>query len=230
MTEINSKSSDARLVAACDALRSQDVITQNEGVASAIQIGPAAVPFLLALFDEPGINRGQAMYALAQIGDPRAEEVFLKALGDSNERVRAFGAQGLVRLGHPSAMAASLQTLNDAPDELHLDRTPSVAALGDMGLKPVGRLLDLLMNRDERTRLRSQRALERILARRHGLRRRQGVPSEADEEAMRAEWRANGDYDFRATEEARSASVARWRRWLAAATEAAPVSGNDNPS
>lgn len=208
------------VLAALAALRSEDVLTQNEGVAAATQIGPTAVPGLLSLLDEPGVSRAQVMYALAKIGDLRAQQVFAAGLHDSDERVQAYAAQGLVRIGHPDAMAACLQTLNDAPDELHLDRTPAVEALGAMGLKPVPSLLDLLMDEDRNTRIHAQRALESIAAQRHGFRPGHGFPDAQAEEATRAEWRANGDFQFDADRELRVQAVAKWRQWLQTAKEA----------
>jgi hypothetical protein len=140
-------------------------------------------------------------------------------LRSPDERTRAESAQGLVRLGHPDAIAACVQTLNDAPDPLHLDITPAVTALGEMGLRAVTALLDPLRSNDEITRLRAQRALEAIVARRHGFRAGKGFPSTAAEEAMRDEWEANGSYDYSGNAVARDASLAKWRQWLATAKE-----------
>ena len=219
MPKNNSTTENKKLAAALDALRSDDVMTQNEGVDAAVQIGAAVVPGLLSLLEEREISRAQVMYALAQIGDSRAAQAFLSGIRDADEHVRAYAAQGLVRLGHSDAMTASLQTLNDGADPLHLDRTPSVEALGEMGLKAVPLLLDSLMDRNEMTRLRSQRALELILSRRHGLRPGKGFPSQAAAERMRAEWQANGDYDYAANVQRRGDAVEKWRRWLTNAKE-----------
>jgi len=145
-------------------LRSDDVLTQNEGVEAAIQTGSGAVPELLRLLDEPGFPRDQVLYALAQIGDPRAVDAFLAGLEDPNERVRSRAASGLAKLGHPQALAACLKTLNDAPDALHLDVTPSVRALARMGLPAAAALRDLLTDPDENTRLHAERALEMMKA------------------------------------------------------------------
>jgi len=207
------------LMAALAALRSDDILTQNEGVAAVVRIGSAAVPSLLSLLNEPGVSRAQVMYSLAKIGDLRAQQVFVSGLHDSNERVRAYSAQGLVRIGHPDAVAACLQTLSDAPDALHLDRTPAVEALGGMGLDPVPSLLDLLLDKDRETRMHAQRALEAIVARRHGFRPGHGFPNTRAEEALRSEWRANGDYQFDADRELRARAVVIWRQWLRTAKE-----------
>jgi HEAT repeat protein len=219
MANTNSTRDINRLAAALNAIRSDDVLTQNEGVAAAVQIGGTSVLGLLSLIDEPGVSRAQVMYALAKIGDVRAQQSFITRLLDSDERTRAYAAQGLVRIGHPDAMAACLRTLNDAADELHLDRTPAVEALGAMGLKPIPSLLDFLMDKDEMTRLRAQRTLELIMSRRHGFRPGQGFPSPDAGERMRAEWRVNGDYDYAANAQHRATAVAKWRQWLQTARE-----------
>jgi HEAT repeat protein len=215
MAENNCANDRKNSTAAVNALRSDDVMTQNQGLAAAIRIGTGLVSDLLRLLEERGVNRAQVLSALAQIGDSRAEQAFLAGLRDSDACVRSYAAQGLVRIGHRDATAACLQTLNDAADALHIDMTPSVQALGAMGLKVVPPLLELLTHQDELTRLRAQRALELILSRRHGFEPGQGFPSDAAAESMRAQWRVNGDYDYRANANSRSASVALWRRWLA---------------
>lgn len=219
MAKSNLTNDSERLAAALNALRSGDVLTQNEGVTAATQLGAAAVAGLLSLLEERGVNRAQVIYALAQIGDSRAEHAFLAGLKDGDEHVRAYAAQGLARIGHPDAMIACMQTLNDAADEAHLDKTPSVAALGEMGLEAVPLLLDSLMDKDETTRLHSQRALELILNQRHGFRSGQGFPSAEAEEKMRTEWRNNGDYDYGADPQRRGEAVAKWRQWLAETKE-----------
>jgi HEAT repeats len=204
-------------MATLNMLRSDNVMIQNEGVARAIQIGAPLVIDLLSLLEERGVNRAQVLYVLARIGDPGAERAFLAGLRDSNEYARAYAAQGLVRIGHPDAMAACIKTLNDAADELHVEMTPSVRALGAMGVKVVPPLLELLKQDDELTRLRGQRALELFLGQRHGFQEGHGFPSDAAAKSMRAEWQANGDYDYRADANSRSASVELWRRRLAEA-------------
>jgi HEAT repeat protein len=211
-----SNSPDRALTDALAQLRSDDVLVQNEGVAALIGIGAAAVSSLLPLLDEkPAGLRAQVMYALARIAEPETAEAFQRGLKDSDERVRAYAADGLARIGHTDAMAASLQTLNDAPNEAHMDMTPAVYSLGKMGLKAVPELLDLLMSEDESTRLHAQRALEMILNGRHGFQFGQGFPTpEADNQA-RAEWQANGNYDYAADAASRAASVEKWRSWLA---------------
>jgi HEAT repeat protein len=201
------------------ALRAADVRTQNEGVAAAIGLGAAAVPALLELLGEPGVARGQVAFTLAEIADGRARSAFVAGLSDADEQVRAQSARGLSRLGDPAALGACLGALNDDPDPLHLDRTPAVEALGAMGLAAVPGLLDLMAADDEMTRLRAQRALELVLGRRHGFQPGAGFPTPQAVAAMRAEWLANGDYDYAALEERRRAALDCWQRWLKTAQE-----------
>jgi HEAT repeat protein len=210
----NSHANADRLSAALAAINSEDVLAQNEGVDLTIQLGRDAVSPLLALLEKGGSNREQVVFALSQIGDARAAEAFRAGLRDPNDRVRAYAAQGLARIGDPQATAAALQTLDDAADELHLDITPSVQTLGEMGLKVLPSLLDLLMDEDEMTRLHAQRAFDLILARRHGFVPGIGFPSPEAAERMRDEWRANGDYDYSAPARDRAVSVEKWRQWL----------------
>jgi HEAT repeat protein len=197
-------------------LVSDDVEVQNQGVETIVQIGARAVPALSPLLEaERADVRSQAMYALAQLAPPEMAQAFQEGLDDPDERVRARAAQGLVRIHHPQALAACIQTLNDAPDELHLDLTPAVHALGKMGIQAVSALMDLLMSEAALTRLRAQRALERIVSRRHGFRSGEGFPTQEAAAAAQAEWQRNGNYDYQADADARAAAVARWRRWLA---------------
>lgn len=196
-------------------LRSDDVLTQNEGVKELIGIGrPALSELVTVLDDESAGTRAQAMYALSEIAVPESADAFKKGLNDEDERVRAYSAAGLSHINDPDALAAAIQTINDAPDEAHLDLTPSVFALAGMGLNAVTPLLDLLTDDDENTRLHAQRALEIIVARRHGFEAGKGFPTEAARGDTEAEWQANGNYNYAASAAERLASIEKWREWL----------------
>jgi HEAT repeat protein len=203
------------LTEAINKLRSDDARVQNQGVEEAIHIAKEAVPELILLLEEKaGEIRQQAMYALAQISDPTACMAFEKGIQDSDERVRAYAAEGLVRIYHPNALSACLMTINDAPDILHLDITPAVGALSDFGLKAVPALLEFLMHEDEMTRLHAQRALELIVDKRHGFRPGKGFPTVEAEEQARAEWVNNGNYNYLEDKNTRRAAVEKLREWL----------------
>ena len=207
--------SQDELIAAMDKFRSDSVAVQNEGVQTALQAGKAALPHLLPLLQEQkAATRSQAMYVISRVGGSETTEVFKRGLQDEDERVRAYAAEGLVRANDPDALSACLQTLNDAPDLAHLDMTPAVESLSEMGLEAVPPLLDLLLDDDEMTRLHAQRALEGIVNRRHGFQSSRGFPTPAAEQEVRDEWQSNGSYDYAAPFTARAAAVEKWRTWL----------------
>src|SRR5207248_6211778 len=108
---------------------------------------------LTLITDDSPVRRAQTMYALSEIRAHDAADAFLKGLRDSDERVRAYAASGLARIGHPNALAAAIETINDAPDQMHLDLTPSVFTLGRMGIPAAAELVELLMSEDQSIRL-----------------------------------------------------------------------------
>ena len=217
MTKDLPRSSEQQIRSAISALASDDALIQNSAVEELIKIGPDAVPELIKAVQQPETNHAQAMYALAQIGDSQSAEAFVKDLQHDNEQVRAYAAQGLVRINHPDALNACLQTINDGADELHLDITPAVAALANMGLVAVPSLLNLLLDDDEMTRLHTQRALEILINQRHGFIPGQGFPAPEAEQAACNEWQANGNYDYSTDEASRKAAVNKWKEWLKSA-------------
>ncbi len=205
-------------------MRSTKTLIQNEGIEQTVQLGTIAVPELLKLFKAPRTNHAQVMFALSQIADKQAASAFTKGLSHHNEWVRSYAAQGLSRINDPKAMSACLQTINDGADELHLDTTPSVITLAEMGLSVVTPLLALMMDNNKITRLHAQRSLELFINRRHGFSLGQGFPSQKDEAAARAEWQANGNYDYSANEATREAAIVKWQQWLNAVTESSKES------
>jgi HEAT repeat protein len=196
-------------------ISAEDVVVQNEGVEAMIRIGPPAVPALLSFSeDERSAVRARVMYALSQIGVPEAVQTFQAGLQDSDEHVRAYAAQGLARLHHPLALDALLATLNDGADALHIDMTPSVQSLGEMGLAAAMRLLDNLTADDMTTRLHAQRALEIIVNKRYGFQPGRGFPDPAAEGQAASAWRDHGDYDYTAGGTARERAASRLRAWF----------------
>ncbi len=123
-----------------------------------------AVPGLLDLWDDVGAPREQVIYALARLADTRAQAAFQAGLHDVEEGVRAQAAVGLARIHHPAALAALLQTLDDAPDMLHMDVTPAVQELPKLGLAAAPALLERMANAAPMTRLHAQRAFEDLIA------------------------------------------------------------------
>jgi HEAT repeat protein len=108
-----------------------------------------------------------------------------------------------------------IRALDDDPSMAHLDITPAVERLAEIGLPAAPHLIPLLEAEDPMTRLHASRALEGIIERRFGFRPGRGFPDAAAEESVRRLWRENGDYRSDAPAEARAAATAKWRAWMA---------------
>jgi HEAT repeat protein len=192
-----------------------DSATAQAAAERLIEGGAASTAGLLQLVADPApMVRRHAMFALSRIADPATATVFRAALRNTDAGVRAYAAQGLRAIGDRDALKALLDTIDDMPDELHGDYTPSVHALGDAGLAAVAPLLDLMLSDAVTTRLHAQRALQAIVDRRHGFVTARGFPLRADEDAVRALWKANGHYNPVAPADERASAVALWREWL----------------
>jgi VWFA-related protein len=90
------------------------------------------------LLDEDAGVRGDAVYELSFVPDPRSLQAILKAAADSDEGVRRLAAQALGRLGDEKGIAALLELLGDAVPEV---RRSAVDALVPFA----GRALPLLL-------------------------------------------------------------------------------------
>ena len=141
------------------------------------------------------------------------------------------GAKGVILKGDGGSQVASddeirklVATLNDAPDTLHNDFTPSVRRLGELGVPAAFAVLPLLDADDEMARARAQNVLSQVVNRRLGWVPNRGYADpHAGQEMMRAIWEANGSYDSKAPSEKRQKSIALWREWLAKSSkEGAP--------
>ena len=107
---------------------------------------------------------------------------------------------------------ALVRGLDDDPDPLHLDMTPAVQALGEIGTDAVPALAGPLGSPSQDTRLRAQRALEAIVQRRHGFAPGRGFPGGQAEQDARDELAEIG-YDFEAEPSERAAAIERLRVW-----------------
>jgi len=83
----------------------------------------------------------------------------LKSL-DQIERSNA--AVKLVELNYSKSIEVCIITINDNADELHLNYTPSVHCLINIGFDALKPLSKLLTKKDEMTRLRAMTAIENI--------------------------------------------------------------------
>jgi len=104
-------------------------------------------------------------------------------------------------------------TINEQPDSLHADYTPSVYALVRLGLAALPAVLPLLESEDRFTRMRAQRVLEGV-TRDWSKRNAPAQTRPGGEHRWRALWSENGSYDWQADTAARAASIARWKEWL----------------
>lgn len=103
-----------------------------------------------------------------------------------------------------------IAALDRDPDELHVDRTPAVARLVEIGEQALAPLYDHLDYPDPLHRLRAQRAIEGITRRSFGFDGR-AWPDGALERWT--SWWAGIGYDARAEPSARTAAIARLRQW-----------------
>lgn len=168
---------------------------------------------------DPAARRA-VLRRIAAAGGPAAAEVFRRLLTSSEDEVeRSTAAAGLRALGTEDALEATVRTLDDAPDPLHFDATASVKALSKMGLAGARAVLPLLSAPDPRTRRRAEKVLRATAFDQVRRRVRPRPLSNAAQEAFAALWEENGAYHWDAPEEAREASLRRWRAWLGAQGE-----------
>ena len=186
---------------------------QTRGAARSELIGLRAVELLSALAAGANAERRKAILrVLLELKDARAEAAFREALDSSDEDIRAIGATGLHRLGARDALAACVATIDDAPDMLHYDITPSVRALTEMGVPALRAVLPLLDSEDERTRQHAQKVFEQVTFGR--------VTRELDPPPLsnlaREEWaklrESNGSYRWDGPREQRRVAVGLWAR------------------
>lgn len=114
-----------------------------------------------------------------------------------------------------SNMSNLVQTINDSPDMLHIDYTPSVHLLCGCGLEAIKGIVPLLNSENNLERLRAQRVLEGVINRKYGWKGGVGFPhGSEDEEKVKILMEENGNYQYNASIENRSASIEKWEQWL----------------
>lgn len=193
-----------------------DLNTRNAARAELIRRGSSAVKELLSKLDED-IEldyRKTLLRVLLEIKDARAEATFRKSLHSADEDIRAIGAGGLFSLGAKDAIDACVATINDAPDILHYDITPSVVALSEMGIPALQATLPLLDSEAARTRQRAQKLFELITFNEVSRRVKPRPLSDAARIEWMALWTKNGSYQWNAPEEQRKSAVKLWEEWL----------------
>jgi hypothetical protein len=108
-----------------------------------------------------------------------------------------------------------IKTINQNPDMLHLDFTPSVHKLSEYGLNAVTAILPLLDSESFWERFRAQRVLEGVIQRRYGWKSGQGYPPGSNgEEKVRVLLHEMGNYHADTSKEVRAISINKWKNWL----------------
>lgn len=193
-----------------------DPQTRNAARDQLVQAGAAVVDDLLSALagDIEPEHRKMIMRALMKLNDPRSEEAFRRSLDSDDEDIRAIAATGLYSLGAADALEACLRTIDDAPDMLHYDITPSVRALTNMGLPALNSLLPLLDVPDERTRQHAQKVLEQVTF--NEIKKALNPPplSPLATAEWTKLWESNGSYQWNGPEEQRRAAIKRWEQWI----------------
>lgn len=109
---------------------------------------------------------------------------------------------------------ALVDTIDENPDLLHLDVTPSVLKLVQQGLPAAQAVLDLLDAPELLTRKRARRVLEGVIGQRFGWSAGHGFPDHDKQEEFHRLLKANGDYQAELPANERKESIEKWRRWL----------------
>jgi hypothetical protein len=112
-----------------------------------------------------------------------------------------------------------VKSINDDPDLLHADYTPSVRKLIEKGLPSVPYVLVLMTSESEYTRMRAQRVLAGVTMERYGFVVGKGWTQEDGEQKFRKFWKELGNMRWDDSLENRNKSVALWKKWLADQTQ-----------
>lgn len=108
-----------------------------------------------------------------------------------------------------------IRTLDEDPDPLHSDITPSVLRLNEIGIPAAKAVLDLLDASEFLTRKRAQRVLEGVVMRIHGWVPGQGYPdAQSGQKKTQDLLKANGNYDPNSSSSDRRKAIEKWRQWL----------------
>lgn len=157
--------------------------------------------------------RDKALSIAVDMADPQSLPLFRRMLSSPRPAMRSLAAQGLYRQNSTDAAAALVQTIDDNPDMLRRESTPSVAALMEMGLPSLVHVLPLLDAPGRDTRLRAQAVLMRIT--RDDIKTSMGskaVKADADQ-AWNALWEKNGNYHIDLPVARRQHAIAAWTQW-----------------
>jgi hypothetical protein len=113
-------------------------------------------------------------------------------------------------------VASLIKVIDNDPDELHFDYTPTVHDLIKVGRPAIGPLLDVMLEDPSAKRLHAQRAIEGITMQMNGFRFGRGWDDPTGEARWLELWKSLGSLRYDASPDERSKSVAKWRTWLTA--------------
>src|SRR4051812_37104296 len=107
-------------------------------------------------------------------------------------------------------LADLVRYIDQNPDPLHVDVTPAVLQLMELGLHAAKAVLELLDASDVLTRKRAQRAVEGVVMRRNGWRPGQGYPNPHAGQKVKSVLESNGSYRADSPSELRRRAIAKW--------------------
>lgn len=186
-------------------LQDADFNVRALALAGIVEAGQAVAPALVAaLPDADATLKPQLAQALAEIAEPASADALAGLLDSQDERVRAFGALGLARIGDPRAQAALIRTIDDFADVLSAPYTLSTYALIDQGPAALTAVLPLLDAASAATRGRAFVIVHDI------------VTAQPDMGNWPALWRQLGSYTADGPEAQRQAAARLWADWIGA--------------
>ncbi len=110
-----------------------------------------------------------------------------------------------------------IDRLDQNPDLLHVDYTPVVHRLIEIGAPALAPALDLMISADEMTRLRAQRVIEGVILVERGFVFGSGWSrgdARANDAAFREFWHTLGNLQYERPLDERRHAVELWREWL----------------
>jgi hypothetical protein len=116
-------------------------------------------------------------------------------------------------------MEKLVNSIDENPDPLHSDYTPSVYQLIEKGLPSVSHVLILMRSESQDTRMRAQRVLEGVTMKRYGFVFGKGWAQVDGEEKWRRFWKELGNMQWNDPLENRNKSITLWNHWLLGATK-----------
>ena len=155
---------DSRVESIIQDMGSEDVTprSRSEAASALVEIGEPAVEPLIQALNDPNAKdwvRMSMADTLGKIGDPRAVEPLISALGDEAV-VRSAATSALGKIGDPRAVEPLISALGDEDEGF---RCEAAAALGEIGdpraVEPLTRALE---DESEWVRETAAEALEKI--------------------------------------------------------------------